>query len=140
MQSLFTAIFSIFLVLDCILLVTLILIQLPKKEAGAGMAFGGGASDAIFGAGSGTALSRITKYLAGAFFVLAILLAVIGKPTRHSTVLDSKPAATVPAATATATTAPAPEATTPAVTTPASSTATPDAKPAIEIPAASTNK
>jgi len=139
MQSLFTAIFSIFLVLDCILLVTLILIQLPKKEAGAGMAFGGGASDAIFGAGSGTALSRITKYLAGAFFVLAILLAVIGKPPRHSTVLDSKPAATVPAATATATTA-APEATTPAVTTPASSTATPDAKPAIEIPAASTNK
>ena len=31
---------------DCVLLVFLVLLQLPKKEAGAGMAFGGAAADA----------------------------------------------------------------------------------------------
>jgi preprotein translocase subunit SecG len=63
--------------LDCILLVLLVLLQLPKKEAGAGMAFGGAATDALFGAGSGNVLTRITKYVAGCFFGLALLMAVI---------------------------------------------------------------
>src|SRR5512139_3240761 len=65
------------LVLDCIVLVLLVLIQLPKKEAGAGLAFGGAASDALFGAGSGTVLTKVTKYTAGIFFVLAIFLSFI---------------------------------------------------------------
>jgi preprotein translocase subunit SecG len=64
--------------LDCILLVFLVLLQLPKKEAGAGMAFGGAATDALFGAGSGNVLTKITKYVAGVFFGLAILMAWIG--------------------------------------------------------------
>ena len=46
---LFTAVIFI----DCVLLILLVLVQLPKKEAGAGMAFGGAATDALFGAGSG---------------------------------------------------------------------------------------
>ena len=62
--------------LDCILLVFLVLLQLPKKEAGAGMAFGGAATDALFGAGSGNVLTKITKYVAGIFFGLAILMAI----------------------------------------------------------------
>jgi preprotein translocase subunit SecG len=62
---------------DCVLLVFLVLLQLPKKEAGAGMAFGGAATDALFGAGSGNVLTKITKYVAGVFFGLAILMAVI---------------------------------------------------------------
>ena len=62
------------LFLDCLVLVFLVLIQLPKKDAGAGLAFGGGATDALFGAGSGNVLTKITKYAAGTFFVLAILL------------------------------------------------------------------
>ena len=45
------------------------LIQLPKKDAGAGLAFGGGATDALFGAGSGNVLTKITKYAATVFFV-----------------------------------------------------------------------
>jgi protein translocase SecG subunit len=53
----------------------LVLIQLPKKEAGVGVAFGGGATDALFGAGSGNALTKLTKYTATAFFVLVIVLA-----------------------------------------------------------------
>src|SRR6476469_1442724 len=65
------------LVLDCIILVFLILIQLPKKEAGAGLAFGAGATDALFGAGSGTVLTKITKYAAAVFFALAILLSLL---------------------------------------------------------------
>lgn len=65
------------LVLDCLLLVLLVLIQLPKKEAGMGQAFGGGATDALFGAGSGNALTKLTKYSAGAFFILAILISLL---------------------------------------------------------------
>src|SRR5579859_2092087 len=65
------------LVVDCAILVLLVLIQLPKKEAGAGLAFGGGATDALFGAGSGTVLTKITKYAATGFFVLAVILSVM---------------------------------------------------------------
>src|SRR5271155_3217599 len=66
---------SILMFLDCLILVLLVLLQLPKKEAGAGMAFGGGATDALFGAGSGNVLTKITKYAAGIFFGLALLMA-----------------------------------------------------------------
>ncbi len=65
------------MVVDCLLLILLILVQLPKKEAGAGLAFGGAASDALFGAGSGTVLTKVTKYAAGTFFALAIGLAIL---------------------------------------------------------------
>ena len=54
-------ILTVLLVLNCLVLILLVLIQLPKKDAGAGMAFGGGAADALFGAGSGNALTKITK-------------------------------------------------------------------------------
>src|SRR5947208_2202853 len=68
---------TLVMVVDCLVLVFLVLIQLPKKEAGAGLAFGGSATDALFGAGSGTVLTKITKYAATAFFVLAVILAVL---------------------------------------------------------------
>jgi preprotein translocase subunit SecG len=63
--------------LNCLVLMLLILVQVPKKEAGAGMAFGGSAADALFGAGSGTALTTITKYSAGIFFGAALLMAIM---------------------------------------------------------------
>jgi preprotein translocase subunit SecG len=72
---------TFFMILDCIVLVFLVLIQLPKKEAGAGLAFGGAASDALFGAGSGNVLTKITKYAATIFFVMAVLLSIL--QTRH---------------------------------------------------------
>lgn len=68
---------TLLMVADCILLVFLVLLQLPKKEAGAGTAFGGAATDALFGAGSGNVLTKITKYVAGIFFGLAIIMAVM---------------------------------------------------------------
>src|SRR6187549_718687 len=69
--------FTFLLVVDCLLLILLVLIQLPKKEAGLGQAFGGGATDALFGAGSGTALTKLTKYTAGIFFVMTLLISML---------------------------------------------------------------
>jgi preprotein translocase subunit SecG len=68
---------TVVMVLDCALLIFLVLIQLPKKEAGMGLAFGGAATDALFGAGSGNVLTKITKYAAATFFILAVLLSVM---------------------------------------------------------------
>jgi preprotein translocase subunit SecG len=65
------------LVMNCLFLMLLILIQLPKKEAGAGIAFGAGATDALFGAGSGNALTKMTKYSASFFVGLSVLLSVL---------------------------------------------------------------
>lgn len=65
------------LIVNCGVLALLILVQLPKKDAGAGLAFGGGTADALFGAGSGNALTKITKWATGAFILLAILLGVL---------------------------------------------------------------
>src|SRR5437016_13044380 len=84
-MSWIVGILSIFLILACLLLMLLVLIQLPKKEAGMGQAFGGGATDALFGAGSGTALTKMTKYTTGIFFVLTLVLWVAkAQEVKHS--------------------------------------------------------
>src|SRR6266436_7180857 len=77
MMTFAIATLTVFLILDCLFLGLLILVQLPKKDAGVGMAFGGGAADALFGAGSGTALTKLTKYSAAAFFVLVFVLSYL---------------------------------------------------------------
>jgi preprotein translocase subunit SecG len=74
---------TVVMVLDCAALILLVLIQLPKKDAGAGLAFGGGATDALFGAGTGNVLTKITKYAAGIFFVLAVVLSLMQR-TYHT--------------------------------------------------------
>lgn len=68
--------FRFILFVDCALLILLVLIQLPKKEAGLGVAFGGAATDALFGAGAGNAITKITKWCAVFFFCLSLGLAV----------------------------------------------------------------
>src|SRR3954464_2056875 len=93
---------TVVMVLDCIVLVFLVLIQLPKKEAGAGLAFGGGATDALFGAGSGNALTKLTKYCAGTFLVMSVILGVMNSKAYHANesevrkALASQKAATTP--------------------------------------------
>ncbi|MBM3871315.1 MAG: preprotein translocase subunit SecG [Verrucomicrobia bacterium] len=72
------------LVLDSLFLILLILVQLPKKEAGVGQAFGGGATDALFGAGTGNALTKMTKYAATIFLALSLVLYVMGSQARKS--------------------------------------------------------
>jgi preprotein translocase subunit SecG len=71
-MSFIVGILTVFMVINCLLLILLVLIQLPKKDAGAGLAFGGGAADALFGAGSGNVLTKVTKWAVVVFFVLAL--------------------------------------------------------------------
>lgn len=82
-MSLVIGLLTFVLVLNCLFLMLLVLIQLPKKEAGAGLAFGGGATDALFGAGSGNALTKVTKYTATTFLGLALVLAVLNSRLHH---------------------------------------------------------
>ena len=82
--------FTFLLILDCLVLMLLVLIQLPKKEAGMGQAFGGGATDALFGAGSGSALTKMTKYTAGAFFVLTLLISMVYGHQNRSKLSDTR--------------------------------------------------
>jgi protein translocase SecG subunit len=76
-MSFFIMLLTFFLVVNCAVLVLLILVQQPKKDSGAGLAFGGGAADALFGAGSGNALTKITKWATGSFVVLALILGAL---------------------------------------------------------------
>ena len=73
-MNFFSGILTVLMVVNCVLLILLVLVQLPKKDAGVGMAFGGGAADALFGAGSGNVLTKVTKYATVVFFVLALFL------------------------------------------------------------------
>jgi preprotein translocase subunit SecG len=85
MTTFLSYLFSFLLIVDSLLLGLLVLVQLPKKEAGIGMAFGGGAADALFGAGSGNALTKLTKYSAIFFFILVLGLCMIENSSRSST-------------------------------------------------------
>jgi len=69
--------FTVVLVIDCLFLILLVLVQLPKKEAGIGQAFGGSTTDALFGAGSGNALTKMTKYATAIFFVLTLTIYIM---------------------------------------------------------------
>jgi preprotein translocase subunit SecG len=132
----FIIVLAVVLVLDCAVLALLVLIQLPKKEAGAGLAFGGAASDALFGAGSGNVLTKITKWAAALFIVLSILISAMQSSYWRRTATSQfpellrQPQAPMGAPTGTA---PAPTA---PVAPPANSTKAPSASaPAAEVPA-----
>ena len=147
MYSLFVGFLTVILVLDALFLILLVLIQLPKKEAGMGTAFGGGMTDALFGAGTGNVLTKATKWSAGIFLVMSLLLSILNanqvgkaRKLRDQQLLTRDPAAqiavppaasntlppagvpVIPAAPAAATAAPAPA--------PAAATATPATPPA----------
>ena len=140
---------TVVMVLNCAVLILLVLIQLPKKEAGLGVAFGSSATDALFGAGSGNVLTKMTKYSAGIFFGLAILLSVmqshyhrqsstefqreLDKQTKQSGGIQLPPTAPAPSAPAAGTSSPTLPAATP-TTSSASAPATPSA-PAPATPA-----
>jgi len=77
-MSFLVGVLTFILVVNCLLLILLVLIQLPKKDAGAGLAFGGGAADTLFGSGSGNVLTKVTKYSTVIFLVLALILSYLG--------------------------------------------------------------
>ena len=66
----------------------LVLVQLPKKEAGLGTAFGGGTTDALFGAGAGNVLTTLTKWCAILFLVLCLLLSMDFMKPRETSEAD----------------------------------------------------
>ena len=66
-------------------LILLVLVQLPKKEAGLGTAFGGGTTDALFGAGAGNVLTQLTKYSTILFLVLCLVLSIMNKADGEKT-------------------------------------------------------
>ena len=68
---------TVVMVANCLFLILLVLMQLPKKEAGAGLAFGGAATDALFGSGSGNFLTKATKYSVVVFFALAVVISIM---------------------------------------------------------------
>lgn len=84
-MSYLIGILTFLLFLDCLLLTLLILVQLPKKEAGMGQAFGGGATDALFGAGAGNALTKLTKWAAGLFIGMSLLVSMLHISTNQKT-------------------------------------------------------
>ncbi len=145
---------TVVMVLDCLVLMFLVLIQLPKKEAGAGLAFGGSASDALFGAGSGTVLTKITKYAAGTFFVLAVVLSLLQRTFHERTssafqagIMKASPGPSLPAAPPATPQAPASQPVAVPVTSnvavkpaPAETTNLTITIPSIPPPPASTNK
>ena len=97
-------------VLVCALLVIIILMQPSKSESGIGSAFGGQATDALFGANTSTLLAKVTAYLTAIFFALSFLLAILISHRAHEPSLGEKyliPTSTAPAKPATPT-APAP--------------------------------
>jgi preprotein translocase subunit SecG len=75
-MDLLNKLLTVILFLNCLFLILLVLVQLPKKEAGLGTAFGGGATDALFGAGAGNVLTKLTKWNAVIFLFLCLLLSL----------------------------------------------------------------
>jgi len=82
-MSFVIGILTFILIVNCGILALLILVQLPKKDAGAGLAFGGGTADALFGAGSGNALTKITKWATFVFIALAVILGALQTHLSH---------------------------------------------------------
>ena len=75
-------------VIVCLLMILLVLMQRPKQE-GLGAAFGGGVTDQMFGARTTNVLQRGTVYLASAFFILSLTLAVlIGHKNKQRAIID----------------------------------------------------
>ncbi len=133
MITLFIWVLTVLLVLTSLFLILLVLVQLPKKEAGSGLAFGAGTADALLGAGSGNALTKVTKYTVIAFFLVSITLSVAYNHQRRATkpglagTLANAPLAGAPAA--------------PAPTTPKASGLIPSATNILQTPIpAATNR
>ena len=75
-MDILTKFLTVVLFLNCLFLILLVLVQLPTKEAGLGTAFGGGTTDALFGAGAGNVLTKLTKWNAVLFLVLCLFLSL----------------------------------------------------------------
>ncbi len=111
-------------VVACLVLMIVILLQ-QGKGGDIANAFGGGSSQAVFGARAGaTVLTKVTAGLTVAFMGLALLLAVWGSRGTSSVVggVDGPPAVTLPAGATDIPATPAPAPAAPAQSAPAAPT------------------
>lgn len=90
--------------LSAVLLIGLILLQKSKSE-GLGMAFGGGAGEALFGARAGNVLSKMTVGLSVTFLVTTVFLAVSYSGEQDQSLVEQS-ISKMPAATQTVESAP----------------------------------
>jgi preprotein translocase subunit SecG len=89
-------------VLVALFLILLVLMQ-KSQDQGVGAAFGGGVTDTVFGAGTTTALVRMTIWCAVIMLGSTLLLAVLhakrgGRETLMERAVQSAPVARTPAA------------------------------------------
>jgi preprotein translocase subunit SecG len=89
-------------VLVALFLIVLVLMQ-KSQDQGVGAAFGGGMTESVFGAGTTTALVRMTIWCAAIMLGTTLLLAILHSRRSSSETLMEKalknaPAATAPAA------------------------------------------
>jgi len=89
---------SFVLVISSLFLILLVLVQLPKKEAGLGQAFGSSTTDALFGPGSGNMLTKMTKWTAAIFFSLVILIWILQGHNARARSIDPREKAKLSAA------------------------------------------
>jgi preprotein translocase subunit SecG len=124
-------------VLTCLLVILIVLLQSGKGAGFSGL-FGGGGSDALFNAPSGSMfLRKVTMGLAIAFFTTSVILTYLGSRQRFSTLMQPMNVPFAPAAPAAAPTAPAAE---PAGKPGDAKTAAPAAAPAKPAPEAPAKK
>jgi len=111
-MSFLIGLLTVVLVLTGLFLGLLVLIQLPKKDAGVGSAFGGGMTDSIMGAGSGNLLTTATRYSTGVFLTVCLLLSILMTNEKNSGKADFQKALDQAAATTPGMQPPAPTLTT----------------------------
>ncbi len=74
MTSILIGLFTLVLVIACILLVLVILMQRPNANAGMGAALGGGMAEGAFGGEAGNVLTKATVKLTIIYFLLSASL------------------------------------------------------------------
>ena len=89
MLNIIISLLTFVLILISLFLVLVILMQRANTNAGMGSAFGGGVAESAFGAETTNVLVRATKWSAGAFFVIALLLFLL---YLHRATLEQKAA------------------------------------------------
>ena len=113
--TVFIVVLNVIHVLSCVLMTVVILMQASKEGGGFGVAFGGAATETVFGSRAGNVLTKATIVLASIFLVSTLALAKI-EPMRARVGLAARPPAAdasrgAPYETAPSGTAPAPAAT-----------------------------
>jgi len=91
-----------FNVIVSLLIILLVLMQRPKSE-GLGAAFGGGMTENLFGAQTTNVLANATRWLAGTFFALTLLLSILYSHQSRARSSISQQLANAPKPVATAT-------------------------------------